>query len=208
MTTRTASTKTAPVTPEINDDTLDEWLKELGDNLRAQGALIGPANLQLGPLNAILNSVKEQIRMIETARDEALAPLQVTERALFVRIYDYSNTHWDRLAGATKSRVTRAAGVIMRRNNPPKILISDPKEVLARLEQLKLDIFIRHPEPTINLEAMGENPDKATAVEGVTRFQDVKYSVQPTGEKAISDVQSKLKLEAGALKPKASEAAS
>ncbi len=86
-------------------------------------------------------------------------------------------------AGGPSKTVTLPTGELRWRTTPPKVNISSTEKVLAALEKLGLQRFIRQT-PTVNKEAMLAEKDVATSVDGVSITQTDEFVAAPLEVKA------------------------
>jgi phage host-nuclease inhibitor protein Gam len=182
-----------PPNPIRYDAELDLALERLGEIQRSQDLIRSNAAGRIAPLNAVLATLNDEVRKIEAERDKELDELQAAERKLFLVIIAYAMTHWTRLLDG-KRKIIRRSGEIWKRRSGAAFVIDDEAAFVERAKRLGQTRFVRTIEEP-NRKAMGDDPAAALAIEGVSQAQDVKYSVQPTGEDVIADFLSRIETE-------------
>ena len=131
-----------------------EQLAQIGTLRRAIDARKGKADNQIAAITA------EVDRSLEADRER----LGALEQGLV----KFCQDNRDELTQGGKTKTVKfASGRVSFRNRPMSVSVRKAADVIARLRALKLDRFIRIKEE-VNKDAMREEADVASAVDGVT----------------------------------------
>lgn len=168
-----------PATPVPNDLTeVEKYMAEIAD-LDDKFKLI----------DARLD--KKKLRL-QTRANAQLEPLKLRGKQLFEGIAAFAESRRGELTTEERKSVALAIGTLGWRLNPPYVEFdTDDDTMVARLEKLGLDKFIRiRKEP--NREAMLEHRDEAEQVSGVSFEQDEDFYVKI--KKGETEVEKKKKV--------------
>lgn len=124
--------------------------------------------------------IESRIAALQLESTEFVDPFVGRVKDAATALCKFATTHRDELTNARKVKSAQlATGTIGWRDTPNKVSIKDTGAVLAALEQLKLDDFIRViKEP--NKEAMLADPKRATAIEGIEISSTELFYIQPS----------------------------
>ncbi|MDR0966679.1 MAG: host-nuclease inhibitor Gam family protein [Myxococcales bacterium] len=121
--------------------------------------------------NARIDAIKEKSA-------EALTPLKDAIDLGFASLRTWATLHRAELLKGGGKTATFTHGEISWRMSKPKVSIKKEKEVLALLQELEMDEYIRE-KLEIDKEAILKKPSPATSVPGISIVQEEEIIVEP-----------------------------
>lgn len=130
-------------------------------------------------IDALQASLNEQVEHLTARTAESARPLAERMNQLLEGLYLYAEANRPALTdNGKKKTVDVSSGQFGWRVTPPKVSIANTKQVLANLERLGLEQFIRYT-PEVDREAMLRNPALAQTIDGVSITQQELFFVKP-----------------------------
>lgn len=142
-----------------------EYMSRIGDAMRNQEALERE-------MNNALEAAK--VPFVGRAHD-----VEKTLQELFTGLYVFGQQHRDELTTEDMKTVHLPTGDFYWKFTPPAIKAEDEKQAVADCLKLKLDHFVRYPEPELNRTAMLAEKELAQSIAGITVAQSEEFIVKP-----------------------------
>lgn len=152
--------------------TVPQNLDEAADFVRR----IGQAKREIERLAERLTVKIDRLKAVAV---EEAAPREATIVELFDGLFVFAQAHREELSERGRRKtVVLPSGQFGWRMPPSSVHVKGVDQIIARLESLGMDRFLRV-KKELNKEAMLAEPQAATAVEGVVIKQDEEFFVKP-----------------------------
>jgi phage host-nuclease inhibitor protein Gam len=159
--------------------------------------LLGELGEKQREAKAVADETDAEVTRIKEASEAKLLRLQHEIAKIFIMLRSFANVRRHELTdGGKKKTIELATGVLSWRMTPFKVGIEDEEAVLAKIEELGLDQFLRHPPAVIDRDALKKDLTAAGNIPGITITQVEEFRVKPesgTGELNASTVNKLLK---------------